>query len=597
MGAGTSPPSFPNTAPPDSATAILTHISGSLSVTDSLAGITIIISIVVVILIIRAVSTAAAAAATAAQSANTAAPPVSLSVYAALADRQLGTDEIHMLGCRALQGSDDDARNHRRFKVADRRLFSAQVYTAHSFPAPYDGAVHVADSSTQSSTGVQTASNRTGTGFTGPQWQHLITCNVTQDTTPQFSAQLFPEPPDIIIAYDERAVFLCFSGFRSSASEDGPALVFRTCTASGRLGAPSATCVDTDECASVAQARRALSSLQQCINTNGSYACACTAPDSMLSSDNRTSTPNPCGPGTCTDLVADFTCSCEGTGFQGDLTLTTLLPPDSTPAYMTSFTRTCRADQTYTNTELACRDVNECDPDAQDQPRTYQQQALYTCDDGYTTTGDAQAAATYTATCTATGNYTFQGTCVEVDECAAQPCMNGGMCTDLVNAFECACVGEWGGPTCSDDTNRPPERISLSTTRVPENTFPLPLVTVTVEDPDTHQSHTLQVLSSTPPGVIVVATTNGGSSSGGAGAASPTLEITRALDFEVDGSAIEAVVRATDNGTISQLSADFLVRINVEDNNDAPTAVLLDTTSIAENTPCIPHQHRGPRCW
>ncbi|EGD79899.1 hypothetical protein PTSG_13005 [Salpingoeca rosetta] len=247
-------------------------------------------------------------------------------------------------------------------------------------------------------------------------------------------------------------------------------------------------------------------------------------------------------------------------------TLTTLLPPDSTSAYMTSFTRTCRADQTYTNTELACHDVNECDPDAyaaytaatgnsaqqeqsfstacqdactntigsfecscpagfelqadgrscdvlscglppsrpfatvasQDQPRTYQQQALYTCDDGYTTTGDAQATATYTATCTVTGNYTFQGTCVEVDECAAQPCMNGGVCTDLVNAFECACVGEWGGPTCSDDTNRPPERISLSTTRVPENTFSLPLVTVTVEDPDTHQSHTLQVLSSTP---------------------------------------------------------------------------------------------------
>ncbi|EGD74667.1 hypothetical protein PTSG_12381 [Salpingoeca rosetta] len=119
-------------------------------------------------------------------------------------------------------------------------------------------------------------------------------------------------------------------------------------------------------------------------------------------------------------------------------TLTTLLPPDSTSAYMTSFTRTCRADQTYTNTELACHDVNECDPDAQDQPRTYQQQALYTCDDGYTTTGDAQATATYTATCTATGNYTFQGTFVEVDECAAQPCMNGGVCTDLVNAFECA---------------------------------------------------------------------------------------------------------------------------------------------------------------
>ncbi|EGD82014.1 hypothetical protein PTSG_02700 [Salpingoeca rosetta] len=111
----------------------------------------------------------------------------------------------------------------------------------------------------------------------------------------------------------------------------------------------------------------------------------------------------------------------------------------------------CQADQTYTDTELACRDISECNP----------------------------------------------------------------------GAVECAGVGEWVGPTCSDDTNRPPERISLGTTRVPENSFPLPLITV-----------------------------------------------------PVDGSAIEAA-----------LLADFLVRVNVEDTNYAPTALLPDTTSIAENMP------------
>ncbi|EGD81920.1 hypothetical protein PTSG_02606 [Salpingoeca rosetta] len=103
-------------------------------------------------------SSSSSTAAVAAPSANTAAPPVSLSAYAALADRQLGTDEIHMLGCRlwhrglggllnpsALQGNDDDARNHRRFKIH-------HVPGHWVLSASYDGTVYVADSSTQSST-------------------------------------------------------------------------------------------------------------------------------------------------------------------------------------------------------------------------------------------------------------------------------------------------------------------------------------------------------------------------------------------------------------------------------------------------------------
>ncbi|EGD82328.1 hypothetical protein PTSG_02992 [Salpingoeca rosetta] len=149
------PPSFPNTVPPlphvcdgysDSATAV----QGHPSVADSLDGIPIIL-MVVFFTPSQSSTTAAEAATRAAPPASTATPPVSLSAYAALADRQLGTDEIHMLGCRlwhrglggllnpsALQGSDDDARNHSRY------------FTFH--PAPYNGTVNVADSSTQSST-------------------------------------------------------------------------------------------------------------------------------------------------------------------------------------------------------------------------------------------------------------------------------------------------------------------------------------------------------------------------------------------------------------------------------------------------------------
>ena len=52
---------------------------------------------------------------------------------------------------------------------------------------------------------------------------------------------------------------------------------------------------------------------------------------------------------------------------------------------------------------------------------------LCECDDGYTTSGS---------------------TCVEIDECDPQPCLNGGTCTDLVNAFSCDCVAGFNGTTC-----------------------------------------------------------------------------------------------------------------------------------------------------
>jgi hypothetical protein len=49
----------------------------------------------------------------------------------------------------------------------------------------------------------------------------------------------------------------------------------------------------------------------------------------------------------------------------------------------------------------------------------------------------------------------FQGAfCAqEIDECASEPCANGGVCTDLVAGFCCDCVGTWTGATCSDDVD------------------------------------------------------------------------------------------------------------------------------------------------
>ena len=40
----------------------------------------------------------------------------------------------------------------------------------------------------------------------------------------------------------------------------------------------------------------------------------------------------------------------------------------------------------------------------------------------------------------------------EIDECEAQPCRNGGLCTDLVAGFQCNCTGTgYRGRTCQEN--------------------------------------------------------------------------------------------------------------------------------------------------
>lgn len=36
----------------------------------------------------------------------------------------------------------------------------------------------------------------------------------------------------------------------------------------------------------------------------------------------------------------------------------------------------------------------------------------------------------------------------EIDECASNPCHNGGNCTDLLASFSCECTDEYDGPQC-----------------------------------------------------------------------------------------------------------------------------------------------------
>ena len=37
----------------------------------------------------------------------------------------------------------------------------------------------------------------------------------------------------------------------------------------------------------------------------------------------------------------------------------------------------------------------------------------------------------------------------DIDECASDPCMNDGTCTDLVNGFSCNCTDNYNGSRCN----------------------------------------------------------------------------------------------------------------------------------------------------
>merc|ERR1711871_307704 len=52
-------------------------------------------------------------------------------------------------------------------------------------------------------------------------------------------------------------------------------------------------------------------------------------------------------------------------------------------------------------------------------------------------------------TCSCKSGYTGDGTdCANVDDCASNPCQNGGTCQDGVNSFTCTCAAGYSGDRC-----------------------------------------------------------------------------------------------------------------------------------------------------
>ncbi|KAL8626002.1 hypothetical protein ACOMHN_012594 [Nucella lapillus] len=190
-------------------------------------------------------------------------------------------------------------------------------------------------------------------------------------------------------------------------------------------------------------------------------------------------TPNPCQQGICTStIVNSYTCNCTGTGFRGKNCSQDIDECESSSAcgsgrcFNIPGTFSCGCAAGFDGP--MCQDVDECasSPCKNDAICT-QGINNYTCSCAPGFEGnDCQTNIDDCANATCSGAFTRcvdgvlshqcvcldgyrnqTGQCVEIDECADNPCRNNATCQDRVNAFRCDCVAGFTGVTCEVNIN------------------------------------------------------------------------------------------------------------------------------------------------
>ncbi|XP_038601831.1 protein crumbs homolog 2 [Tachyglossus aculeatus] len=200
-----------------------------------------------------------------------------------------------------------------------------------------------------------------------------------------------------------------------------------------------------------------------CFDGIGFYHCACglgfEGDHCQVDIDECQSQPCAHG-GRCQDLVARFRCDCNDTGYEGERCEVEVLECASDPCLHNAtclegvghYRCVCWPGYGGEHCEM---DEDECAGKPclhgglclERSNQSYYGGAL----PGFPQDFSYNIAAGFVCQCLP--GYAGADCSVDVDECASQPCVNGGHCQDLVDGFRCHCLPGYSGVTCMVDVD------------------------------------------------------------------------------------------------------------------------------------------------